>query len=132
MGARLNHYCSDQTRSFWVGEGPPSFFRETLELVQAAQQVAIQAVRPGLELQELYHKVKDYFARFGVEAHFTHALGHGIGLETHELPGLGPKSQGELEAGMVITIEPGLYFPEWGGVRWEHMVLVSEDGGHVL
>jgi len=132
MGARLNDYCSDQTRSFWIGESPPSYFQETLDLVQSAQQLAIEAIRPGLELQELYHKVKGYFARFGVEASFTHALGHGIGLETHELPGLGPKSQGVLEAGMVITIEPGLYFPEWGGVRWEHMVLVSEDGGHVL
>jgi Xaa-Pro aminopeptidase len=59
-------------------------------------------------------------------------LGHGIGLETHEFPGVGPKAQGQLEAGMVVTIEPGLYYPEWGGIRWEHMVLITEDGAKLL
>ncbi len=132
MGGRLQEYCSDQTRTFWLGDEPPDYFKQTLDLVQSAQQLAIEAIRPGMELQELYHKVKNYFARYEAEAHFTHALGHGIGLETHELPGLGPKAQGQLETGMVITIEPGLYYPEWGGARWEHMVLVTEDGGYVL
>ena len=132
MGGRLQAYCSDQTRTLWHGPKPSDFFQRTLERVQKAQTLAIQAIRPGLELRELYGVAHEYFREQGVEQYFTHGLGHGIGLETHEFPGIGPKSVGSLEPGMVITIEPGLYYPEWGGVRWEHMVLVTDDGARVL
>ena len=132
MGGRKKEYCSDQTRSFWNGEEPSDIFQRTLEQVQEAQRLAIEAIRPGMELKDLYRVAYDFFAGRGVEKHFTHGLGHGIGLETHEFPGIGPKSVGTLEAGMVITVEPGLYYPDWGGVRWEHMVLVTEDGAKVM
>ncbi|MCF8040085.1 MAG: M24 family metallopeptidase, partial [Desulfohalobiaceae bacterium] len=132
MGGRKKEYCSDQTRSFWNGEEPSDIFKRTLEQVQEAQRLAIEAIRPGMELKDLYRVAYDFFAGRGVEKHFTHGLGHGIGLETHEFPGIGPKSVGILEPGMVITVEPGLYYPDWGGVRWEHMVLVTEDGARVL
>jgi len=67
-----------------------------------------------------------------VESMFTHGLGHGVGLETHEPPSLSRAAQGILEAGMVVTVEPGLYDPEWGGIRWEYEILVTEDGCRVL
>lgn len=132
MGGRYGDYNSDQTRTFWVGKRPPDHFRKALELTQMAQAKAISVIRPGLPISEAYHAARAYFAQFGVEKAFTHALGHGIGLETHEFPSLSPIAEGVLEPGMVITVEPGLYYPEWGGIRWEHMVAVTEDGYRIL
>ncbi len=132
MGGRLDGYCSDQTRTWWIGEKPTDAFRRTLDLVQEAQRLAIAKVGPGVATSELHATARDYFARHGAAGHFTHSLGHGIGLETHEAPGVGPIRPTILKPGMVITVEPGLYYPEWGGVRWEHMVVVTEDGHDVL
>ncbi|MFW5722292.1 MAG: M24 family metallopeptidase [Desulfohalobiaceae bacterium] len=131
-GARYQGYCSDQTRTFWVGDRPTDVFLRTRELVQKAQERAIRAIRPGMAVKDLHAVAYDFFAGQGEAAHFTHALGHGIGLETHEPPSLSPFSPDVLKPGMVITIEPGLYYPEWGGVRWEYMVLVTQDGAEVL
>jgi Xaa-Pro aminopeptidase len=131
MGCRLDDYCSDQTRTFFVGE-PSERFRLTLELVQEAQAAAIAALRPGLELAEAYRTAWQVLDRAGKADQFTHGLGHGIGLETHEGPSLGPKSQGRLEAGMIVTVEPCLYDMAWGGIRWEHMLLITEDGAEAL
>jgi Xaa-Pro aminopeptidase len=131
-GARLAGYCSDQSRTYWLGAAPVGYFCSTLELVRQAQNLALEAIEPKLPVKDLYQKVYDYFASHGVGEHFTHSLGHGIGLETHEAPSLGPNSQDVLEPGMVITIEPGLYYPKWGGVRWEYMVLVTQQGARIL
>jgi Xaa-Pro aminopeptidase len=132
MGGRLDGYCSDQTRTWWIGEKPTDAFRRTLELVQEAQRLAIAKVGPGVSTDELHATAREHFDRHGVAGFFTHSLGHGIGLETHEAPGVGPVRPTVLRPGMVITVEPGLYYPEWGGVRWEHMVVVTEDGHEVL
>ena len=132
MGGRLNGYCSDQTRTWWIGERPTDAFRRTLDLVQEAQRLAIAKVGPGVSTDELHATARNHFDRHGVAGYFTHSLGHGIGLETHEAPGVGPVRPTILRPGMVITVEPGLYYPEWGGVRWEHMVVVTEDGHEVL
>lgn len=132
MGGRLGGYCSDQTRTWWVGERPSDEFRRTLDLVREAQGLAIARVAPGVSTDELHSAVKEFFASHGEAEHFTHSLGHGIGLETHEAPGVGPFRPTILRPGMVITVEPGLYYPSWGGVRWEHMVVVTEDGHEVL
>jgi Xaa-Pro aminopeptidase len=132
MGGRLHGYCSDQTRTWWIGDRPTDTFRRTLDLVQEAQRLAIAKVAPGVSTDELHATARGYFARHGVAEHFTHSLGHGIGLETHEAPGVGPIRPTLLKPGMVITVEPGLYYPQWGGVRWEHMVVVTEDGHEVL
>jgi Xaa-Pro aminopeptidase len=132
MGGRLEGYCSDQTRTWWIGDRPSDEFRRTLDLVQEAQALAIAKVAPGVSTAELHAAARDFFVRHGVADHFTHSLGHGIGLETHEAPGVGPIRPTTLRPGMVITVEPGLYYPEWGGVRWEHMVVVTEDGHEVL
>ena len=132
VGARYKGYCSDQTRTLWSGPKPSTRFQKNLDLVQQAQHQAIAALRPGMAIKDLYEVAWKSFDRHQVAEHFTHALGHGIGLETHEYPGLGPKTEGVLQPGMVVTIEPGLYYPEWGGIRWEHMVLVADQGAQVL
>ncbi|MBR5734222.1 MAG: aminopeptidase P family protein [Desulfovibrionaceae bacterium] len=132
VGCRVDGYCSDQTRTFWIGEAPADHFRRALELTQEAQKRAIAVIRPGVRACDVYAAAWEYFAAHGVEKAFTHGLGHGVGLETHEGPSLNGRNTSPLEAGMIVTVEPGLYYPEWGGVRWEHMVLVTEDGAEIL
>lgn len=132
VGARLDRYCSDQTRTFWVGENPPPQFMVAMQLVRTAQETAIAAMRPGMKASEAYRAAHEVFAHEGVAAAFTHGLGHGIGLETHEAPSLSPRCETVLRPGMVVTVEPGLYYPEWGGIRREFMVLVEEDGVRIL
>ena len=131
-GCRLDDYCSDMTRTFWVGDAPTDEFKRALERTQEAQRKAIEVIAPGVPMAEAYHVARGVFDRYGCAEHFTHALGHGIGLETHEPPSLSPMAKGVFEPGMVVTVEPGLYYPEWGGIRWEHMVLVTEDGCEVF
>lgn len=132
VGCRVESYCSDQTRTFWVGDAPMDAFHRALEITQKAQDAALRHMRPGIPLAQAYAVARDVFVEAGVAEAFTHGLGHGVGLETHEAPTLSPRAQGVLKAGMVVTVEPGLYFPPWGGVRWEHTVLVEEDGVRIL
>ena len=127
-GCRLNRYCSDQTRTYWIGEKPSPRFTEMLERVQEAQRRAIAVLRPGITGKEVHQVAVDYFASCGMDSCFTHSLGHGVGLETHEGPRLSPTSMKPLQPGMIVTIEPGLYFPGWGGARWEYMAVITEDG----
>lgn len=128
VGCRVDGYCSDQTRTFWHGEHPSDRFQRTMELVREAQKRGIAAIRPGVRACDVYLAAYDFFAAHNVEAHFNHGLGHGIGLETHEAPSLNRKNEAVLKAGMCVTVEPGLYYPEWGGIRWEYTVLVNDDG----
>lgn len=132
VGCRVDGYCSDQTRTFWAGDAPDEEFSRTLALVREAQAGALAVMKPGLALADAYAAARAVFVRAGVEKHFTHGLGHGVGLETHEAPSLSPRASGVLEPGMTVTVEPGLYYPRWGGVRWEHTVLVTEDGVRVF
>ncbi len=132
MGCRLDDYCSDQTRTFWIGDKPSDRFLEVRQQVMDAQQAAIDTLRPGLPIAHAYHIAKGHFEKLGVDKYFTHSLGHGIGLETHEPPSVSPVANGELKPGMVITVEPGLYYPDWGGIRWEYMVLITEDGCEIF
>ena len=131
-GARFGGYCSDQTRTYWIGARPDPRFTEMLERVQEAQRRAIAALRPGISGFDAHMIAKKYFEEQGVDAFFTHALGHGVGLETHEGPRLSTRNPDVLRPGMVVTIEPGLYYPAWGGCRWEHMAVITEDGCRVL
>jgi len=131
-GCRVQDYCADQTRTLWLGKNVSARFRDTLQAVQEAQRLAIALIRPGAACREIFAAAWDHFAQLGVEDSFTHGLGHGIGLETHEGPSLNQMSTQTLEPGMVVTVEPGLYDPAWGGVRWERMVVVAEDGNRVL
>lgn len=132
VGCRLERYCSDQTRSFWVGDKPDALFCSDLDQVREAQRRALALIRPGVEARDIYAAARASFDEQGLGDLFTHGLGHGVGLQTHEGPSLGPSSQAKLRAGMVITVEPGLYRPGRHGLRWEYMVLVTEDGHRVL
>ncbi|MDR2892790.1 MAG: Xaa-Pro peptidase family protein [Deltaproteobacteria bacterium] len=132
IGCRYKDYCSDQTRTFWVGDTPPDYFLRTLKQVQEAQRRAIELIRPGAICKDVHAAAYNYFESLGLAKHFNHGLGHGIGLQTHELPRLNAKSETVLRPGMMVTVEPGLYYPEWGGVRWEYTVLVTEDGCKIL
>lgn len=131
-GARLNAYCSDQSRTFWVGGRPTPEFEKTKSLVRKAQDQAIAALGPGMPASAAYAVVTEFFRDNFVQDHFTHGLGHGIGLETHEAPSLSPHDQTILAPGMTMTVEPGLYHAEWGGIRWEYMVVITADGCRVL
>jgi Xaa-Pro aminopeptidase len=135
VGCRVDDYCSDQTRTFWMGEksGPAySRFARVYDLVHEARQEALAVMRPGVTGREAYAAARAVLEKAG-EAHaFTHGLGHGVGLETHEAPSLNFRDERPLEAGMVVTVEPGLYYPDWGGVRLEYTVLVEEGGVRIL
>ena len=132
VGCRVDRYCSDQTRTFWVGDRPDPRFVRDLELVQEAQSRAIKVIDPGVPVADVYAAARSFLDEKGVGELFTHGLGHGIGLQTHEGPSLNPASTAILKPGMVITVEPGLYRSGQYGIRWEYMVLVTEDGARVL
>ena len=130
IGAIVEEYRGDFTRVVFFGEPNPTL-QKWLEIVLLAQKKAMEAIREGVLVKELDLIARKIFAEHGLEEKFCHGLGHGIGLETHEFPSLkaaGIHRDVKLEKGMVITIEPGLYQPGLGGLRWEDMVLVLEHG----
>jgi Xaa-Pro aminopeptidase len=131
LGARLGHYCSDMTRTVVLGE-PAGKVREIYAIVREAQLRATAAVRAGVFSQEVDRAARDYIASAGFGENFGHGLGHGVGLAVHEKPGFGKTTAMVLEENMVVTIEPGIYLPGWGGVRLENMVRVTRDGCEVL
>ncbi|OGW17645.1 MAG: hypothetical protein A2072_02605 [Nitrospirae bacterium GWC1_57_7] len=131
FGAEADGYFCDLTRTLCVGS-PDRKQREIHELVQRAQQAAIDAIGPGVACSTVDAAARDIIAGAGYGDGFGHGTGHGVGLMVHEAPRLSPMSKDVLEQGMVVTIEPGVYIPGWGGVRIEDMVLVSEQGAKVL
>ncbi|PYX72336.1 MAG: aminopeptidase P family protein [Acidobacteria bacterium] len=131
FGVILSGYCSDQTRTVWVGSVPKDA-RRSYEAVREAQQVAIEAVRPGIAVGEVDAAARKVLKKAGLGRHFTHSTGHGVGLEIHESPRVAAGQSEVLMPGMVITIEPGVYFPGKWGVRIEDMVAVTAGGCEVL
>jgi len=125
-----NLYFGDMTRTFVKGE-PTEKILEMHSVVEEALKEALDMIAPGVKGEELHEKVCEVFEENGFEttedSGFLHSTGHGVGLELHEKPSLGPGSA-ELEPGMVVTVEPGLYIPGVGGVRIENMVAITEDG----
>lgn len=131
FGVILSGYCSDQTRTVWVGSVADDA-RRSYEAVREAQQAATEAVRPGIAVGEVDTAARKVLRKAGLGRYFTHSTGHGVGLEIHESPRVA-NGQGEvLQPGMVITIEPGVYFPGKWGVRIEDMVAVTAGGREVL
>ncbi|MFN8218206.1 MAG: Xaa-Pro peptidase family protein [Solirubrobacterales bacterium] len=127
MGAQLDGYCSDGTRTYATGE-PGEEARAVYETVLAAQLAALEAVRPGASGEEVDAVARRIIDEAGHAKHFGHGLGHGVGLEIHEGPRLSPKSDDLLAAGEVVTVEPGIYLPGQLGVRIEDFVVVTEQG----
>lgn len=127
MGAKVDGYCSDCTRTFAAGE-PGDEEREVYELVRSAQAAGLDAIRPGVGGAEADEVAREVIRSAGRGDEFGHGLGHGVGLEVHEAPRLGPQSEDELLEGDVVTVEPGVYLPGSFGVRIEDMVVVTGDG----
>ena len=130
-GARLNGYCSDISRTLVLGK-PDKTFKKIYQTVLDAQRKAVGLIKPGISTQEVDKIARDHIADMGYGDYFGHGLGHGVGLATHERPHLSPIRPTTLEAGMVTTVEPGIYIPGWGGVRLENMVVANVDGANVL
>jgi Xaa-Pro aminopeptidase len=127
MGALLDGYCSDCTRTFATGD-PGDEAREVYELVQRAQAAALEAVRPNASGKEVDAVAREIIAEAGYGDRFGHGLGHGVGLEVHEGPRLATTSEDELREGNVVTVEPGVYLPGRFGVRIEDLVAVTAEG----
>ena len=130
-GVILGGYCSDMTRTVLVGRTGKEA-RRIYSAVLEAQLAGIAAVRAGVETQIVDAAARDVLRKHMLDKYFTHSLGHGVGLEIHEAPRLAKGQTQKLEAGMVVTIEPGVYIPGRGGVRIEDMVLVTQSGCEVL
>ena len=142
FGGVLDGYCVDLTRTVSVG-APGAEASRVYEAVLAAQEAAIRSVRPGTRVSQVDEAAREELSRRGLGQAFVHATGHGLGLEVHEEPRVGPAKAGipgvapvgrdeVLRPGIVITIEPGAYLPDWGGVRIEDDVLVTDQGCDVL
>ncbi|HLZ43302.1 MAG TPA: Xaa-Pro peptidase family protein [Candidatus Sulfotelmatobacter sp.] len=131
FGVILSGYCSDQTRTVWVGKASDEA-RRAYQAVREAQQAAIEAVRPGIAVGEVDAAARRVLRKAGLGRYFTHSTGHGVGLEIHESPRVAGGQPEILQPGMVITIEPGVYFPGKWGVRIEDMVAVTAGGCEVL
>ncbi|MEZ0071868.1 aminopeptidase P family protein [Planotetraspora sp. GP83] len=131
FGALFDGYHADMTRTVAVGE-PAGWQREIYELVRQAQRAGRHAVRPGATAHDVDAAARGVIAEAGHAAHFEHGLGHGVGLEIHELPFLGPDRTGRLEDRVPITVEPGVYLPGRGGVRIEDTLVTRDDGPELL
>ena len=130
-GASGRFYKSDLTRVLATRRISPKL-EEVYQVVLTAQQRAIQLIRPGARAQDIDAEARSVIAQAGFGDFFGHGLGHGLGLQVHEAPALRPNSETLLQPGMVMTVEPGIYLPGWGGVRIEDDVLVTPDGCEVL
>jgi Xaa-Pro aminopeptidase len=131
FGVILSGYCSDMTRTVYVGR-PSAEARGVYQAVEQAQQAAADAVRPGISVGEVDRVARKSLQKSGLAKYFTHSTGHGVGLEIHEAPRVATGQTEILQPGMVITIEPGVYVPGKWGVRIEDMVVVTERGCEVL
>lgn len=129
FGALVAGYHSDMTRTFVLGNAA-DWQLEIYELVAEAQRAGREALRPGIELREVDGAARRMIADAGYGDHFGHGLGHGVGLQIHEAPGIGATSAGTLLAGSVVTVEPGVYLPGRGGVRIEDTLVVPSNTPH--
>ena len=131
FGAKYNHYCSDMTRVLSLGE-PSSQIRALHSAVFDAQKYALSNIRAGLTGREIDSLSREYLTSRGLGDKFTHALGHGVGLEIHEAPTLSQFNYDELEENMVVTCEPGVYLEDIGGIRIEDTLIVKNNGIELL
>ncbi len=127
FGCVLDGYCSDMTRTVVVGKADEEQ-KKIYNIVKEAQKIGLDTIREGVRCADADKAARDYIAASGFGQYFRHSLGHGVGLLVHELPNLSPRSDFALEKNMVVSCEPGIYIPGFGGVRIEDLVAVTEDG----
>ncbi len=127
VGCRVRGYCSDMTRTVFVGRAPAEL-RKVYDIVFEAQRRALDIIKPGIAAKAADAAARDYITDKGFGRQFGHSLGHGVGIEVHELPTLASTSKETLAPGDVVTVEPGIYLPGTGGVRIEDMVHVTRTG----
>lgn len=126
MGVKLEDYCSDMTRTIFFGKATQKH-RKIYEVVLAAQQKAVKSVKDGVKAKKVDEVARKYITSAGFSS-IPHSVGHGVGLDVHEDPHLSPKSKDILKEGMVFSIEPGIYIPNFGGVRIEDLFVLEKDG----
>jgi Xaa-Pro aminopeptidase len=130
-GAKFKGYHSDETCTVICGD-PTAEQKKIYQIVKDAHDRAIASLRPGIPVHEVDAAARHYIKECGYGDYFGHGLGHGVGLAVHEDPAINGQNKGIVEEGMVFTIEPGIYIPDWGGVRIEDMVRVTSEGAEVL
>jgi Xaa-Pro aminopeptidase len=131
VGCRVEGYCSDITRTVTVGE-PSGEFAERYAAVARAQAAGLAALAAGCRAAEVDRAAREVLEQAGMGEQFSHSLGHGVGLEIHEGPTLSRLSTATLEVGNVVTVEPGVYFEGWGGIRIEDLLVIEEGGARKL
>ena len=131
MGAKYKGYCSDLTRTIFIGESDEKF-KKIYTTVLRAQLISMETAQPEMTGEEIDKIARDIIAAEGYGEYFGHSLGHGVGIEIHENPGVGPNSKNSIKPGMVYTIEPGIYIENWGGIRIEDMVIMTESGNNLI
>jgi Xaa-Pro aminopeptidase len=124
LGARVNGYCSDLTRTFVIGDGDKTFSK-IYDIVLGAQLTALATIKKGMDGDQADRLARTVIGQANYSENFGHGLGHGVGLQNHESPRLGPGSTDLLADGMVFTIEPGIYIAGWGGIRIEDTVVIE-------
>ncbi|MDZ5784180.1 M24 family metallopeptidase [Marinococcus luteus] len=131
LGARYGRFCSDMTRT-WVFGGADEITRGRLEIVSEAKAAAIEACRDGGRIGDVDKAARDVLTAAGYGDYFITRVGHGLGMDVHEAPSIHGENDDLLKAGMVLTIEPGMYIEGWGGIRLEDDVIVGEHGGEIM
>lgn len=127
FGCVYQGYCSDMTRTVAIGR-PSTALRRIYDIVRRAQQTALDGIRPGMTGKEIDALARDVIRDAGYDKQFGHSLGHSVGLKIHERPGFSKKEKTEIRPGMVISVEPGIYAEDIGGVRIEDLVVITENG----
>lgn len=131
FGCFYEHYASDMTRTVFVGAADERLVG-IYEIVRQANEKLIERAKAGMSLADFDKIPRELIERAGYGQYFTHGIGHGVGLDIHEIPYFGAQARGKLEAGMIVTDEPGIYLPDFGGVRIEDDLLITEKGCEVL
>ncbi len=131
FGAKYKDYCADLSRTVFVGRGHDRY-KNIYHHVLRAQMKALEKISHQIKASDVFHAANNHFRRYRLDRHFLHGLGHGIGLEVHKKPYLRPTIDDELSEGMVFSLEPGLYFPTWGGIRIEDLVVIKNGKAKVL
>ncbi|MEO0254897.1 MAG: aminopeptidase P family protein [candidate division WOR-3 bacterium] len=128
MGSVYKGYHSDMTRTFWVGNNPPDWFKEIYEITLNALSMVEEKIKIGMHVRDVDNIARSYITERGYGEKFGHGLGHGVGIEIHEKPSLSPRGKEIIDKGMVFTIEPGIYLENKGGVRIEDLACINKKG----